>query len=134
MSENIPRPSPGSPFPPLPPAAPTPGPRSVPLLLDSDQLRAMDTEALAREFARIMATAQGRRIDEAIGDPVAEDGTPILDSMTAVFLVAIIGKAVGRQPLINLGRVDRDALRSAGGLARLLHSAIRVLPAARGVA
>lgn len=134
MSENVGNDNKGSPFFPLPPAAPSVAPRNVPLAIDPAGLRAMDPAALSAEILRILASVQGRPADEVARDPLAEDGTIALDSMTAVFLIATIGKALGRQRLVNLAKVDRDSLRSAGGLGRMAYEAIRSAPSVRVVA
>jgi len=134
MTENIHEGAEGSPFFQLPPAAPSPGPQSVPLLLNATQLRTMDPSAMSAEILRILATVQGRAAEEVTRDAAADDGSVALDSMTAVFLVATIGKAVGRHPLINLARVDRHSLHSVAGLGRLVCDAIAARPSIRVVA
>ena len=134
MSENVGNRSHGSPFFPLPPVAPSVAPRNVPLAVDQAALRTMDPAALSAEILRILASVQGRPADDVARDPLAEDGTVALDSMTAVFLIATIGKALGRPRLVNLARVDRDSLRSAGGLGRMAYDAIRAVPSVRVVA
>jgi hypothetical protein len=39
----------------------------------------------------------------------------------SVWLLSMVGKAVGKPRLVNLSKVRREELRSIGGVARLVH-------------
>lgn len=64
-----------------------------------------------------------RRGKAAIALTPAEDGTPAISSMVAVWVLTQVGKAIGtdKSP-VKLSKVKNPAdLRSIGGVARLLH-------------
>lgn len=60
---------------------------------------------------------------------VADDGSPRVASLVAVWLLSQVGNAVGRPKLVNLSRVRREELRSIGGVARLVHRTLHPVPA-----
>lgn len=60
----------------------------------------------------------------------ASDGTPAISSLIAVWLLSQVGKAIGKAKPVNLSQVvDREDLRSVGGVARLLHEVLHPAPA-----
>jgi hypothetical protein len=52
---------------------------------------------------------------------IAPDGSPRVPSLVSVWLLSMVGKAVGKPRLVNLSKVRREELRSIGGVARLVH-------------
>ena len=55
---------------------------------------------------------------------VGTDGTPTIKSIVSVWLISQVGGLIGRPRLVNLAKVDREHLRSLGGLVRLVHQAL----------
>ena len=143
MTENVPssalgslffqteKQSPGEPLTDASGVDPLSGPAG--LALDSVALRRMGDKALQQEILLMLACLQRRPVLEVADGPLANDGTVGLDSMTAVWVIATIGKAFGCK-LVRLSEVDRDSLRSVGGLASLVRTSIRGLPALAGAA
>lgn len=128
MTEDIPR-VPASPFFDQPPTAPRPMPRAVPIVVERAALVGMDSVGMEREMVRILAAIRRRTPDDTETDPRHADGSLTIDSMTAVCLIATVGRAFGRPRLINLGKVDRDELRSVKGVSRLTLAAVAALVA-----
>jgi hypothetical protein len=82
-------------------------------------------EQLQVDLARVLRAAQpNRQLVER-----AEDGSPKIPSLIAVFLLSQVGAAVGRPKLVNLSRVRREDMRSIGGVARLVHRILHPVPA-----
>jgi hypothetical protein len=82
-------------------------------------------EQLQVDLARVLRAAQpNRQLVER-----AEDGSPKIPSLIAVFLLSQVGAAVGRPKLVNLSRVRREDMRSIGGVARLVHRTLHPVPA-----
>lgn len=94
--------------------------------------------------AAILAGVSGRTVDQLQGDltrvlrsaqpnrqlvDLADDGSPKIPSLVAVFLLSQVGAAVGRPRLVNLSRVRREDMRSLGGVARLVHRTLHPVPA-----
>jgi hypothetical protein len=121
-------------FPPMAPATSLGAPAPTHGRLDATQLRGVSSAGLLAVLLNLVAETQGRAPDQVLADPLATDGTPTLDSMTAVFLTAEVGAALGRQPLVRLSSVDPARFRSLGSLADLLHRAIAGASASRGAA
>lgn len=91
-----------------------------------DDLRARTVAELVEELLMQLATGQRRTLAEVASDPLHADGSVEIASMTAVYLLSVIGKRVGKQPLVNLRSVDPEDLRSVLGVARLVHKALVV--------
>lgn len=113
------------------PVDPAGGPAA--LALDAAALRGMDDGAMRQEILLMLACLQRRPTADVAAGPLHPDGTLRLDSMTAVWVIATIGKAFGRR-LVRLSEVDRDGLRSVAGLASLVRTAIRRAPSLAGAA
>jgi hypothetical protein len=64
---------------------------------------------------------------------MADDDTPKIPSLVAVFLISQIGVSVGRPKLVNLSHVRPEDLRSVGGIARLVHSTLHPVSTERVV-
>ncbi|MGH3304232.1 MAG: hypothetical protein ACRDOK_21650 [Streptosporangiaceae bacterium] len=94
---------------------------------------ALRDEALQQEIMLMLACLQRRAPAEVAAGPLHSDGTLGLDSMTAVWVIATIGRAFGCK-LLKLSEVDRDSLRSVGGLASLVRQSIAELPLLAGAA
>jgi len=60
---------------------------------------------------------------------IADDGSPKIPSLVAVFLINQVGGSVSRPKLVDLSRVRREDLRSLGGVARLVHRTLHPVPA-----
>ena len=82
-------------------------------------------DQLQGDLTRLLRAAQPNR---QLTD-MADDGSPKIPSLVAVFLVNQVGASVGRPKLIDLSRVRREDLRSLGGVARLLHRTLHPVPA-----
>jgi acyl carrier protein len=100
---------------------PLAGPRS--LSLDASSLRGMDQEEMQQQILLMLACLQRRPVAEITAQQASKDGTLALDSMTAVWVIATVSKAFGTK-LVKLSAVDRNNLRSVGGLASLLRQSI----------
>ena len=103
------------------------------LALDAVALRRMDDKALQEVILLMLACLQRRPAVEVANGPLGNDGTLGLDSMTAVWVIATIGKAFGCK-LVRLSEVEPFSLRSVGGLASLIRTAICRVPAMAGAA
>ncbi len=94
--------------------------------------------------AAILASAPTRTVDQLQSDltcllrvaqpnrqltDMADDGSPKIPSLVAVFLVNQVGASVSRPKLLDLSRVRREDLRSLGGVARLVHRTLHPVPA-----
>ncbi len=134
VSENITRSPNSNPFFRLEPAAPPPPTRSVPLNMDGGNLAGLDETGLGVEIVNILASLQKRSPEDVAADPLHDDGTVAVTSMVAVWVLARVAEAFGRRRLVRLDRVDGADLHSVAGLARVIHQAIRSLPAMRGAA
>lgn len=66
-----------------------------------------------------------RSPDALLDDELHEDGTRSVSSQIAVALLGAAAAAAGRKRLVNLASTDYADLRSIGGLARLVHGAVR---------
>jgi hypothetical protein len=107
-----------------PPARfPTAAASSAALLLRGVAARTVNQ--LQGDLTRVLQAAQPtRQLSE-----LADDGSPKIPSLVAVFLLSQVGAAVGRPKLVNLSRVRREDLRSLGGVARLVHRTLHSVPA-----
>src|ERR1700722_17165785 len=66
-----------------------------------------------------------RRGKVSLSPSLTGDGTPAIPSLIAVWLLSEVGKALGTKRPVNLSRViNRDDLRSVGGVARLLYGVL----------
>lgn len=100
--------------------------------LDPVTIAAMTEVEVRRQVLEMLACLQRRPMAEVADGAAYTDGTPAIGSMTAVWVLSTIGKAFGRR-LVRLSDVDRDSLRSIGGLARLIKEAT-ARPAVAGAA
>lgn len=113
----------------IPSAAPPPPAASslvalVPVAILSG-VAGRSVEQLQGDLARVLQAAQpNRQLVER-----ADDGSPKVPSLIAVFLLSQVGAAVGRPKLVNLSRVRREDMRSIGGVARLVHRTLHPVPA-----
>lgn len=108
--------------PPPPVAAPPAAPANA-AILASVTTRTVDQ--LQSDLTRLLGAAQPNR---QLTD-VADDGSPKIPSLVAVFLVNQVGASVFRPKLVDLSRVRREDLRSLGGVARLVHRTLHPVPA-----
>jgi len=83
----------------------------------------MSVEQLEAALTAILRTDQPT-LSLSDKDP---DGSPKIPSLVAVLLVSRVGKAVGREKLVNLAKVDKADLQSVRGVARLAHAQIQTL-------
>lgn len=82
-------------------------------------------DQLEADLTRLLRAAQpNRQLSE-----LADDGTPKIPSLVAVFLINQVGAAVGRRKLVDLSRVQRADLRSMRGVARLVHRTLHPVTA-----
>jgi hypothetical protein len=89
------------------------------------QASAKTVEQLQEDLIRVLRAAQpNRQLSE-----LADDGSPKIPSLVAVFLLSQVGKAVGRPRLVDLSRVRRKDMRSLGGVARLVYRTLHPVPA-----
>ena len=123
VTENTP-PTARSPFFELPPAAPAPPPRRRRVTVDRARVERLDVDGLAAELAIMLGQLQNRTPAEVAAAERAPDGTIAVKSMIAVCLIGTVGKAFGKPRLVNLGRVRREELKSIGGIARLIRTAL----------
>lgn len=80
---------------------------------------------LEAELTRLLRTAQpNRQLTE-----MADDGSPKIPSLLAVFLINRVGASVDRPKLVDLSKVNKVDLRSMGGVARVVHRALHPVPA-----
>ncbi|MEW5991669.1 MAG: hypothetical protein AB1736_10055, partial [Chloroflexota bacterium] len=94
MTENT-----GSPFFELPPAAPPPRPRGVPVVADARRIEALDIDDLVEELTVLLARLKNRTTDELLAGEIAPDGSIAIKSQIAVCLIGTVGKAFGRPRL-----------------------------------
>lgn len=86
---------------------------------------AKTVEQLQEDLTRVLRAAQpNRQLSE-----IADDGSPKIPSLVAVFLLSQVGKAIGRPKLVDLSQVCREDMRSLGGVARLVHRTLHPVPA-----
>jgi hypothetical protein len=109
--------------PPPPVAAPAAAVPTNAAILASVTTRTVDQ--LQSDLTRLLRGAQPNR---QLTD-VADDGSPKIPSLVAVFLVNQVGASVDRPKLVDLSRVRREDLRSLGGVARLVHRTLHPVPA-----
>lgn len=114
----------------IPSVAPPPPPASSPVVtLGSAAILAGVTgrsvDQLQGDLSRVLRAAQPNR---HLAD-LADDGSPKIPSLVAVFLLSQVGVAVGRPKLVNLAHVQREDMRSLGGVARLVHRTLHSVPA-----
>jgi hypothetical protein len=113
---------------PAPPPPPSPAFAAVPSaagILRGVAARTVDQ--VQGDLTRVLQAAQpNRQLSE-----LADDGSPKIPSVLAVFLLGQVGAAVGRPKLVDLSKVQREDLRSLGGVARLVHRALHPATAAR---
>lgn len=82
-------------------------------------------DQIEADLTRLLRAAQpNRQLAE-----MADDGSPKIPSLVAVFLINQVGVSVGRPKLVNLSRVNKVDLRSMGGVARLVHRTLHPVPA-----
>ena len=60
---------------------------------------------------------------------LAGDGTARIPSLVSVWLISQVSAAVDQPKLVNLSRVDREELRSIGGVTRLIHRTLHPVAA-----
>ena len=114
----------GSPFFELPPAAPSPRPGRVPVVVDPARIDSLDIDGLVEELTMLLARLKNRTPDELRAGGIAPDASLAIKSLIAVCLIGTVGKAFGRPRLVNLAQVPRDDLRSIRGVARLIRTAL----------
>ena len=86
----------------------------------------MDSRALESHLQELLHRVEpGPRPEEP-----AEDGSPSVASLVAVYLISQIGHTVGKRKLINLSKVENNEdLRSLKGVTRLVGEALAELRA-----
>ncbi len=87
--------------------------------LDSAALQGMGETELRQQVLEMLTCLRRCTLQELTGGALHTDATLAIDSMTAVWIISTVGKAFGRR-LVRLSEVDRDSLRSVGGVARLI--------------
>jgi hypothetical protein len=105
---------------------PSCGPRAI--QLDRAAVQAMSQAELEDQTLEMLACLKRRPMSEIAAGAAHTDGTLAIDSMTAVWVLSIVGKAFGRR-LVRLSEVDRDSLRSVGGVSKLIKQTTASLPA-----
>lgn len=108
----------------LPPTAPAPQPGRLPIVVDPERIDSLDMDGLVEELTAVLARMKNRTPDELRAGGIAPDGSIAIKSLIAVCLIATVGKAFGRPRLVNLTQVPRNDLRSIGGVARLIRTAL----------
>jgi hypothetical protein len=92
-------------------------------LLNGVAARTIDQ--LQGDLTRVLQSAQpNRQLSEK-----ADDGSPKIPSLVAVFLLSQVGAALARPKLVNLSQVRREDMRSMGGVARLVYRTLHPAPA-----
>jgi len=88
---------------------------------------AMTAELLSGDAARIeaqvleiLAAAQHRPVTALLAEDAAQDGSPVLDSMDAVFVIQIVEQALDGSALTLRNNSEPDDFGSVRALARLL--------------
>ena len=105
-----------------PPPVPGVAPSGV-TVLPAVTTRTVDQ--LEVDLTRLLRAAQpNRQLTE-----MADDGSPKIPSLVAVFLINRVGASVGRPKLVDLSKVNKVDLRSMGGVARLVHRTLHPVPA-----
>ncbi|MEU0880135.1 hypothetical protein ABZ345_16165 [Lentzea sp. NPDC005914] len=89
------------------------------LELDPVALQAMSETDLQEQVLEMLTCLRRCTLQELVSGPTHTDSTLSIDSMTAVWIISTVGKALGRR-LVRLSQVDRDSLRSVGGVAGLI--------------
>lgn len=109
----------------VPSHAPTP-PRRGAAVVSLPDARPL-TDVRDRSIAELETDLEDtlRRGKASVSLAPADDGTPAISSLIAVWLLSQVGKALGTKRPVNLAKVtDRENLRSVGGVARLLHEVL----------
>lgn len=106
---------------------PHPGPAAI--RLDPTTIRAMREAEIRHQVLEMLACLKRRPMAEIAAGAAHTDGTLAIGSMTAVWVLSTVGKAFGRR-LVRLSDVDRDSLRSVGGVARLIKETTALLAVA----
>lgn len=104
---------------------PTNGPSGI--ALNPVAIMAMTEAELQQEVLWMVGCLKRRSLAEIAGGPAHSDGTLAIKSMIAVWILTTVGKAFGRR-LVRLQAVDANALRSIGGVARLIRQAVSDQP------
>jgi hypothetical protein len=107
-----------------------PGPASI--QLDPATVCAMSEAEIREQVLEMLACLKRRPMAEVAAGDSHTDGTLAIGSMIAVWVLSTVGKAFGRR-LVRLSDVDRESLRSVGGVSRLIKQAT-ARPAAAGAA
>lgn len=93
--------------------------------LGRSELRAADAVAMAATLLGLWAAMTNRPAQELAAGAMHPDGSVRISSQVAVWLIGRVSEAYGRRKLVNLSHVnDVEALRSLGGLSKLLAAAI----------
>jgi hypothetical protein len=110
MKSDVPSPAP-------PPPSGDPGLPLIPGARPLAEARTRSVKELERDLEQVLRSGQ-----HAVELSPADDGTPGIPSLIAVWLLNEVGKAIGVEKPVNLSKVtNREDLRSVGGVARLLH-------------
>lgn len=78
---------------------------------------------MQQQVLEMLMCLRRQSMQDIANGPAHADGTPEIDSMTAVWVVSTVGRAFDR-PLVRLSNVRRESLRSVGGVAALIRQAI----------
>ncbi|MEW2518623.1 hypothetical protein [Actinacidiphila alni] len=100
---------------------PSLGPSAI--RLDCGALQAMTEPEMQQQVLEMLMCLRRQSLQEVSGGPAHTDGTPAIDSMTAVWVISTVGKAFDR-PLVRLSSVRRESLHSVGGVAELIRQTI----------
>lgn len=100
---------------------PSQGPSAI--RLDRGALQAMTEPEMQQQVMEMLMCLRRQSMQDIANGPAHADGTPEIDSMTAVWVVSTVGRAFDR-PLVRLSNVRRESLRSVGGVAALIRQAI----------
>lgn len=93
--------------------------------LSNAELRGADAVTMAATLQGLWAAMKNQLVEELAAGELHQDGTPRISSQVSVWLIGRISQAYGRRKLVQLSRVkDVEALRSLGGLTKLLMSVI----------
>lgn len=87
--------------------------------LDPLAVQASSEAEIQQQVLEMLACLRRRPLQEVVAGALHTDGTLVIDSMTAVWVISTVGKAFGRR-LVRLSTVDRDSLRSVGGVSKLI--------------
>ena len=102
------------------------GPSAI--ALDPVAIVTMTEARLRQEVLWMLACLKRQSLAEIAAGPAHSDGTLAIKSMIAVWILTTVGKAFGRR-LVRLSAVDANALRSIGGVVRLIRQAVSDQPA-----